>query len=507
MLDLIWFICDLSIASIVITLFTATVLFFVISGYVRQNTTYTYWLKRKIKGPEPWPFVGNVSAMKNTMLPNRWANEYGKIYGFYILKEKFLSVADVESLKDILIRSFHKFSHQNFESYEPLESEMLTSVNGAQWKLDRSIMSPTFSSGKMKAMFHLMRDSYKSLDNELEKIAARGEDTDMKKVFTKLTTMIIARCAFATHVDAFKDENNELLKQLQKFSDLTVSGAIRALMALILPKLIAQYISIGFFDPPAMKYISKICKEILKQRRANPSLNNEYPDLLQLISESRTTKEGSNEEHGFSDTKIIANAILFFIAGFGTTSTLLFWATAALAMNPEIQERLYDEVKEAKEKSGQLDYETLQSIKYLDAFINETLRMYPPIIQVSRKCTEDHTLPNGLWVEKGTNIFIPIYFIHHDEANYPEPEKFDPERFMPENKDQIEPCAFLPFVQGPRNCIGMRFALLQAKMTLANLILKYQFKKSPRTPDKPAFDESSFFLDSKEIHIRVVKRK
>ena len=135
------------------------------------------------------------------------------------------------------------------------------------------------------------------------------------------------------------------------------------------------------------------------------------------------------------------------------------------------------------------------------------IRMYPPIIEVFRRCTQDHELPNGVVVEKETRILVPIYYIHHDKANYSEPEKFDPERFMPENKDQIEPCAFLPFVQGPRNCIGLRFALLEVKMTLANLILKYEFQRSPRTPDKPIFDESSFSLSVKEMPLKVVKRQ
>ena len=368
-------------------------------------------------------------------------------------------------------------------------------------------MSPAFTSGKMKAMFHLMEEPCKLLDREFDKLATLGQDIHTKETFSKLTIMVIARCAFATNVDAFNDKDSELLKQLNTLFDINNFTIIRFLILTLFPTWLSRCLKMGYLEPSNMKYLSKVCAEILKQRRANAASSNEYPDLLQLITDAKTIKEGTNEEQGFSDIKIIANSLLFFIAGFETTSTLLFWSSYALAMNPDVQDKLHAVVKEAKEKSGELDYDTLQSIKYLDAFIHETLRVYPPVNEVLRQCTEDHVLPNGLHVEKGTTIVVPIYYIHHDETNYPEPEMFDPERFMPENKNQIEPCTFLSFVDGPRNCVGKRFALLEAKLTLANLLLKYEFKKSPKTPEKPVFDENSFVLHAVELPIQIVKRK
>lgn len=476
-------------------------------GYYQYKSVFSYWKKRGVKGPPPLPFVGNVQLSTDVLMTFvDWTHKYGKFNGHYIMGDPILTVADVESIKDILIRNFHKFSDQNVMVTAPLELESLTNQNGAQWKIDRSIMSPAFSSGKMKAMFHLMQESYKHLDREFERLASEGQDVDTKSVFSKLSTMVIARCAFATEVDAFNDQNSELLKMLHSLFKFSGANTIRIIFFLLMPKFVSRWIGFGFFPPEAMSYLGKMCDEILKQRRRKASEANEYQDLLHLLTEARVASDDCKNEVRFSDTKIIANAILFFIAGFETTSTLLFWASYALVMNPHLQERLHQQVKQAKESSGKLDYETLQSIKYLDAFINETLRMYPPIVQFIRQCTEEHTLPNGLTIEKGVSILVPTYYVHHDEANYPEPEKFDPERFMPENKDQIESAAFLAFAQGSRNCIGMRFALLEAKMALANLILKYQFEKSPRTPQKPTFDLKSFVLATKEMPIRVVKR-
>lgn len=472
--------------------------------YVRHVKVYSYWNNRGINGPKPYPYIGNVTFNPDDtlMIHNDLVKEYGEIYGTYLFSLPVLTVARVDMIKEILIQHFHKFSDQASMTYNPLEKENLINKNGYEWKSDRDVMSPSFSSGKMKAMFHLMRESYQHLDRELEKVAGPHRDIDSKEIFSKLSTMVISRCAFATDVDAFNDKNNQLIKHMESIFHMGFSDTLRLLTLLSLPDSLNRLLQISFFKPAAMQYLKKVCEKILHERRSNPSYSNEYPDLLQLLMEA---KEKSNGQ--FNDTKIIANSILFFIAGYETTSTLLFWASYALVTNPLVQEKLYEEVKRVKQESGDFDYETLYSMKYLDAFIRETLRMYPPVVRFLRRCIEDHTFSNGMKVEKGTLIVVPIYYIHHCEDNYPHADTFDPDRFMAANKDSVDRCAFLAFVEGPRNCIGMRFALLEAKLALANLILKYRFEKSPCTPEKLVFDGRSFVLAVKEMPIRMVKRQ
>ena len=500
----------------IVALVTLVVTPLAIWVYMYYKKKYNYWAKRGIRGPKPTIVFGNLfqSVLGGSFVHSRWVHEHGKVYGFYVRTLRFLAVADTECIKDIVIRNFHCFTDRPQVANHPLELGSLINQNGAQWKHDRAIMSPTFSSGKMKAMFGLMRESYVHLENEFERLASLGVDVDTKLVFSKMTTMVIARCAFATEVNAFKDEHNILLHHLNSLFSTGFFRRITLIFMFLMPKAFRDFFSFTFIPKESLNYLGKVCGEIVKQRKSNPKATNEYPDLLQLLIDSGKSSNNNLDadskaqvQQGLNDTKIIANAILFFIAGYETTSTLLFWASYALAMNPDVQEKLYEEAKEAKERSGDLDYETLFSMKYLDAFINETLRMYPPVVRFIRFCTQDHKLPNGLLVEKGTSIVVPVWAIHHDEENYPEPQKFDPERFMPENKDSINPATFLPFVQGPRNCIGMRFALLEAKMTLANLLLKYKFVKSPNTPEKLIFNERSFILAAKNMPLRVVKRQ
>jgi len=112
----------------------------------------------------------------------------------------------------------------------------------------------------------------------------------------------------------------------------------------------------------------------------------------------------------------------------------------------------------------------------------ETLRYYPPAVMTDRGCVKDYKVPGTeLVIKKGDGIFIPILGLHHDEKYWPEPEKFIPERFSPENKGKINQYTFLPFGQGPRNCIGMRFALTEVKVALANLVRHFNIEPSQKT--------------------------
>ena len=481
--------------------------------YITNKRHHKYWADRGVPGPKPNAIFGNTlqSMFKSTLVHNDWAREYGKFCGLLFGPIHFLIVSDREALKDILIRNFPRFADRPPFATHPLETGNILNQNGIQWKHDRSIISPSFSSGKMKAMFGLMKEAYEYLEKEFEKIASKDVDVDTKSLFSKLTTMVIARCAFGTHVNAFEDgHGNQLIKHMEGLFKVTTLRRLQQIVLFMMPEFIKKWAKISFVPTSSLNYLSSYCGEIIKQRRSNPKASNEYPDLLQLLIDSNNNNAShetdGRQSEGLSDVKIMANAIIFFIAGYETTSTLLFWCSYSFMRNPDIQERLYEEIKEARESSGDLDYETLFSLKYLDAFINETLRMYPPIPLFARMCVEDHKLPNGLVVDKGTGLLFPVYTIHHNAEYYPEPEKFDPERFMPENKNQIEPCTFLPFVQGPRNCIGMRFALLEAKMTLANLLLKYKFVESPNTPKELVIDTKVATLSAKNMTMRIVKR-
>lgn len=203
--------------------------------------------------------------------------------------------------------------------------------------------------------------------------------------------------------------------------------------------------------------------------------------------------------------------MLFFAVGHETTATLLSSCGYFLALYPELQDRLYAEVSEAfRLDGGDITYDRLLELKYLDAFVSEALRYFTPTLTFDREAAEDVEVEfdgKTLLIPKGMGVVIPFHAVHHDPDNYEDPERFDPERFMPENRHKIKPCTFIPFGSGPRYCLASRFALIEAKLALSNLVNKFRFVRSEGTVWPPKFRHHYMLLQMEWPRIRFIDRK
>lgn len=248
---------------------------------------------------------------------------------------------------------------------------------------------------------------------------------------------------------------------------------------------------------------------------------------------------GSNERNDFMDllmklrdssasltvNEIASQALLFFSAGFETSSGTLTFCLYELAVNKDIQMRVREEIQAISSKyDNKITYDALSEMKYLDRVINgeiflcsyllnyfidtvsylcyaislfpkiETLRKYPPLGSLFRRVTETYKSPEGVKLTRDMSLIIPIYAIHHDPDIYEDPETFNPDRFEPEVARQRHRCSFLPFGDGPRNCIGLRFGLLQTKIGLVALLSRFVFEAASTTPRSIRFARKSFTL-------------
>ena len=493
-----------------------------------------------VPGPKPKFPSGNLYEFfdrPQNEVYTKWIKEYGKLTGIYEGIKAVLLTTDPDVIKEVFIKNGHIFiDRQGSGTGDKIQRLNLVNKKGEDWKADRRIMSPTFTSGKMKSMFALMLECYKKLDDELARVERRGDEADAKILFSKLTSTVIARCAFAAVIDPYSEENDPLLKSLHGMFDVP---KMRLILMRLLPDWIKNTIGLSG-NPKAAGYVKRVCIEIIKKRRESAKNGHgEYNDLIQLLINAghelagttpsvpdheshhgmeddpdalkainSTINNNSSGKKTFTEDEIIANVLMFFAAGFETTSTLLSYSSFVLTNNPDVQEKLYRELKATfDEKNGQFDYETLSSHPYLDSFICETLRLYSPAIRVERIATRDYKLSNGIVVKKGCLVGVPLDTIHRDPEYFEEPEKFDVERFLPQNRGKIIPCTYLPFGTGARNCIGMRFALLEAKMTLANLMMKYKFISSPQTSTKLKYKPMNVILTPvNPIMVKLEKR-
>ena len=229
-------------------------------------------------------------------------------------------------------------------------------------------------------------------------------------------------------------------------------------------------------------------------------------------SNNNETKQiDSSKQKFLSEEEIIAQCILFFMAGFETTASAFAHLIFELSKNPEIQERLFNEVnnvfQEYKDEDMKTLYDKLQSeIPFLEACIKETLRMYPTVYRLERRVSVDGYKLGGVELDKDMLIEISTVAVHYDPEYYPEPHRFNPDRFMPENKEKLVPYTYLPFGDGPRNCIGMRFALQELRVGLSTLVQQFKFERSAETPEQLEYYPGNPILLSKPYTLSAIRR-
>ena len=208
-----------------------------------------------------------------------------------------------------------------------------------------------------------------------------------------------------------------------------------------------------------------------------------------------------------TEEEIIAQVWIFLAGGADTTATTLGCMSYELALNPECQQRLYEELTAALGPDGEFDHQELHQLPYLDACINETLRLYPPSPRLEREANSDFELgDSGIKVHKGLLVEIPCYVTHRSEEYFVSANKFKPERFLAENRHLIVPYTYLPFGSGPRNCIGMRFALMEIKLAMAHIVTRFRFIRTQQTEKSLQFQTVSPFLNPNSITLAIEKR-
>jgi cytochrome P450 family 4 subfamily V len=179
----------------------------------------------------------------------------------------------------------------------------------------------------------------------------------------------------------------------------------------------------------------------------------------------------------------------FMFEGHDTTAAATSWACHLIGSNPDVQKKLHEEIDDLFGTSDRpLTNDDFKELKYLECCIKEALRLFPSVPFYGRTISEDAYV-GDYKVLQGCSAFISSYLLHRDEKYYPDPEKFDPDRFLPQNSKDRHPYAYIPFSAGRRNCIGQRFALMEMKVVLSNILRKFEIK-SLKTSDelKPSPD-------------------
>ncbi|KAF2882935.1 hypothetical protein ILUMI_23240 [Ignelater luminosus] len=427
--------------------------------------------------------------------------------GYYLFTKRVLIVLDLELAKSILTKDFSHFTDHVIycnEENDPLTGHLF-SLKGQRWKNLRMKLTPSFASGKIKMMFQSLVDCSHELVRYMDGLSKSKEAMEVKEVVGRFTTDVIGTCAFGIECNSLKNPDSEFRKYGKKA--LAVNFMLKSLIAISVPQ-IFDVLKIPLTNPTVTKFFMGVVKETVEYREKNNIIRNDFMhSLIQLKNNVKLKDEESpgqlkSEENGneigntLTLEEITAQAFVFFLAGFETSATTLTFCFYELVTNPEIQEKLRLEIRDVLEKhDGKLTLNAIMEMTYMDWCVNETLRKYPPVPVLSRNCTQSYKIPNSdVVIDKDVEVFVPVLGIQHDPDYYPEPERFDPERFSPENKTKRHAYSWLPFGEGPRGCIGMRFGLMQIKVALAVLVGNYKFFLNSKTRYPIVLDRQSLIL-------------
>nr|QFR37026.1 cytochrome P450 6NQ1 [Forficula auricularia] len=487
-----------------------------------------YWVRRGIPHDQPYPIVGSFWPVITLRKPpglllkelyNHPNARKSPLFGFHIFGKPAILLRGPELIKQILIKDFNYFSDR-FSFIAPqhdfLAGRNLFFIKGKYWKAIRVTLTPTFTSKRMRDMFPLVNKCATDLIGCLKNEKA-GTVTEFKELIARCTTDIISLCAFGINSGCLSNENSDFRKHGKTlFDNYGISRTLKTYSSFFAPHFITERVlKSDFFDIKTTNFLRSAFNEALESRKKHGNRRNDLIDVLSGLKEKGSISYSSvdKEDHSvleLNEKDLLAQAAVYFAGGFETSTTTISFALHELSRSLEIQQKLREEIEEKIKEFGSLSAESLAEMTYLDQVVNETLRKYPPLPFLDREVNRDYKIPDtNIVLEKGTPLYVSLEGLHYDPEYFPNPDVFDPERFSEKMKNSRPAFAYLPFGEGPRNCIGSRFGLMVTKCILANIVSSVELSPNPSKPLVPLERNKRTFMthskDGIDLKIRHLK--
>ncbi|XP_077486201.1 thromboxane-A synthase-like [Amblyomma americanum] len=528
----------------------ATVVLLIGRWLVKRREHFNFFRKLGIPGPTPNIIFGNILEMyrKSPAKAYReWIDKYGDVVGYFNGYRPVILVADVDLLRQIQIKDFNDFSDRGllFQAKRPPSphNKSLLQLTSTRWREVRSVLTPSFTTNKLRLMSPGIISAVEMLVSKIDRKAQTGEEFEAGEMYAALALDVVCKSAMGIDYNLQEQPRHRFLVCCR-----LLFGCAFSFIAVLLTAFPGSAGLLQFINFRLLRWqnngvhpfveVQEKCKRIVEQRQVDSSLRRK--DLLQLMIDAKHTRvdmgsvqtsqlmAAEDNDHELPDTMktetssggnqsafskgvlddddITQNAFNVLVAGFETTSNTMALVTHAMTHHPEVQEKMREELLSVLGPYEQITYSTIQDLPYMNSVIQETMRLYPPAFAfVTREAVVDKQY-DKIRIPAGTAIMAASEYIHRDPRHWDEPEKFNPDRFMPENKSKINPMAMQAFGNGPRNCIGMRFAQIELRYTFAHILRKYRLEKTENSEkDPPRIEMNPIILKIKNgVKVRAV---
>ncbi|KXJ68265.1 hypothetical protein RP20_CCG004662 [Aedes albopictus] len=439
-------------------LFIYTVALLVIAATLSLKYVYSYWDRHGLPNVKPHIPFGNLKTVVNKTESFGFAinqvywQTKGQLVGIYLFFRPAILIRDAHLAQQIMTTDFNHFHDRGIycnEEGDPFSANLFA-LPGRRWRNLRNKLTPLFTGGKLRGMMPTILEVGDKLQKYLEPVAERQEVVDIRDIVSRFVLEIIATVFFGFEANCIEDRDDAFSKVLREAQGERLSAVLRAAAMFVCPGLL-RYTGISSLEPDVIAFVSGIVTKQIEHREKTGITRKDF--IQQLINIRREAEQ--NQEAAMSLEQCAANVFLFYAAGSETSTGTIAFAMHELSHHPDVMKKLQTEIDEALVKSfGEITYDTVMQMQYLDLCVKETLRKYPGLPFLNRECTLDYKVPNSeLLIRKGTQLVLPIYGFSMDETYFPEPERYNPERFDEASKKYDEK-AYYPFGDGPRNCIG-----------------------------------------------------
>ncbi len=423
---------------------------------------------RRPPGPAD-PVAPGINPETLTLLQDLQA-DYGNVVQMRTNGRDAIFINDAEEVRKLLVRHHGKYRKgPGFERVKLLLGNGLIVSDGATWRRSRTMIQPAFSRQNVHRLIGLMVSCCENRVAAWEDIARANGQINITQETSDFALELIMRATFGPDYERsiIKDGDNPFsFLSRDSTRDLRVVLKIRALRHLLL--------------------------SIIAERR-NSDSSGVY-DFLSIYL-SATDKSGNK----FSDDELLDELMTLIVAGYETSAGTLNWAWYLLARNGDADQTLLDEAREMIPEPAKVNVQTITDMAYGQQFLEETLRLYPPVWLFTRRADQDDSLIN-FDLLAGTDIYLSPYILHRTAGYWPDPNTFDPQRFGPGSPYKKGERPYFPFSLGPRRCLGEYFSFLEMKIHLGLLVQR--FHMTLVTEEQPKLELGINLRSQKDIFLR-----